>query len=68
MNCPHCNAPLSTVTIADLKGRTGSMSWNCIGYGCPSCNKVLSVAIDPVALKTDMVAEVAREVARALRP
>jgi hypothetical protein len=43
-----------------VQGRLGGNSWNCVTYNCPFCFSVLSVGIDPVALKADTVAEVVR--------
>jgi hypothetical protein len=33
-------------------------SWNAVSYQCPHCHTVLSVEIDPIALKSDIVSEV----------
>ena len=52
--CPHCETVLTSVNIQDLTGNaSGRTQWKCIAYTCPHCSKVLSVQIDPVALKTD---------------
>ena len=53
--CPHCNSLVSTLTLGDV--RAGK--WNGVSYSCPSCSAVLSVAIDPIALKADTISGVA---------
>jgi transcription elongation factor Elf1 len=55
--CPKCSQFVSSATLSDVKiGK-----WNGVAYSCPFCFSVLSVAIDPVALKSDTVSEVADE-------
>ena len=55
--CPHCNALLNNVNIKDVNVRAGinRNEWRGIAYICPFCQKILSVAIDPIAIKTDIV-------------
>ena len=55
--CPNCQQPLLSVTITDVPVVGAANQWNGIVYECPSCHSALSVAIDPVALKTDLLAE-----------
>ena len=63
-NCPYCKSPISAVTTNDVTvGTFGQNQWHGVGYACPSCNTLLGVGIDPVALKTDTV----REVIKALK-
>lgn len=38
-----------------IPGSLGMMRWNCVTYNCPLCFTVLSVGIDPVALKSDTI-------------
>lgn len=55
--CPKCDKTITNVKIEDVKvGTVGSTNkLRGISYLCPSCNAVLSVQIDPVALKTDII-------------
>jgi glutaredoxin len=60
--CPHCKNALRTVrlenvevVVSPLTGQGGPYVG--VSYVCPHCDSVLSVQIDPVALKTDTVAE-----------
>ena len=58
--CPKCEQHISSVKIehVDVKeGIIGPASWHGVSYLCPSCNSVLSVQIDPIALKADIVSE-----------
>lgn len=57
--CPKCE---NLVTRINLHGVQASVPfgtvWNSITYNCPSCNTVLGVSIDPIAIKADIVAEI----------
>lgn len=58
-NCPKCEKMLTSVTIEDVDVVVGMQSkWRGISYLCPYCRTILSVGIDPVALKTDTIAGV----------
>jgi endogenous inhibitor of DNA gyrase (YacG/DUF329 family) len=55
-NCPHCNAPVHAVNISDVKGMVGFESkWKLIAYSCPKCGKIISIELDPIALKHDII-------------
>ena len=57
--CPKCGTIITTVRVEDVDVIVNLQKrWKGITYCCPSCNGVLSVAIDPVALKTDTVEEI----------
>jgi len=56
-NCPYCNEPVLRVNLDKVESSAlFGTSWNTILYSCPHCQKVLNVQIDPVALKTDIIA------------
>ena len=56
--CPYCEQSLSSVLIQEIEGKVPrGKTWFCLAYSCPSCNKVLNVQIDPVALNRDVLAE-----------
>ena len=44
---------LGSATLGDV----AIGKWRGVSYSCPFCFAILSVAIDPVALKADIVAE-----------
>lgn len=58
--CPYCETPVGHVNIQDVTvgGFMAQNQWHGITYACPHCQKVLSVAIDPIAIKTDIVEEI----------
>ncbi len=59
--CPHCEKPIGHVNIQEVTvGGFMTDQWRGITYACPHCQKVLSVAIDPIAIKTDIVEEILR--------
>ena len=60
--CPKCEKVVTSVRIEDVNVAVGFQpKWQGIAYCCPSCNTMLSVQIDPVALKTDIINGVIEE-------
>lgn len=59
--CPKCESAVSEVSIEPIRVRGRGSSWHGVAYSCSSCGSVLSVAIDPVALKSDIVSEIVDE-------
>lgn len=60
-NCPYCKKHITYVNIEDMPVHvSGQYKWNGIAYVCPNiwCNSILSVAIDPIAIKADIVNEI----------
>ncbi len=55
--CPKCEKILTNVRIADVDCKTGigGRSWRGISYSCPFCSTIISIQIDPIAIKTDTV-------------
>ena len=67
--CPHCNVQLSYVNLQTCDVHVaGHNRWVGSSYICPACQAILSVSIDPIALKTDIIEKVVEEVKRLLRP
>jgi len=62
--CPKCEKPVTSVTIDSVDVATGTRTYKGVSYTCPSCHCVLSVAIDPVALKADTVSEILKALGR----
>jgi len=63
--CPHCEATVSkpkveAVTITQGDGVTGKG----VSYLCPGCNVVLSVSVDPIAIKDELIKELRRLLGR----
>ncbi len=58
--CPKCDKTVTSVRLEDVEVTVGFESrWRGITYCCPWCSAVLSVQIDPVALKTDIIQGIA---------
>ena len=56
--CPNCGHIVSKVDTEHLTiGVPPKRTWHGISYVCTECRAVLSVQIDPVALKSDIVKE-----------
>lgn len=54
--CPKCEQVVSQVRCEGLDVNVPfGASWNGISLQCPHCLSILSVAIDPIAIKTDIV-------------
>ena len=54
--CPKCERVIDRVTIDQIDAYNQSRNvFNAVSYLCPHCQTVLSVQIDPLALKTDTV-------------
>lgn len=56
--CPKCNNAVMSVNLKEVPISAAGANWVGVSYQCGSCNCVLSVGIDPVALKADIVNEV----------
>ena len=60
-NCPKCEKALNSVTIEDVNFVVDfETKWRGISYLCPYCKTILSVGIDPIALKTDTISDVVK--------
>jgi hypothetical protein len=56
--CPKCDTVLAHVDLEGVSVRSAAgRSWHGVLYSCPYCSATLSVGIDPVALKADVVSE-----------
>lgn len=56
--CPKCEKTLQHAVIEALPIHQNLQpKWLGVSYSCPHCHAILSVGIDPVALKTDTVKE-----------
>lgn len=54
--CPKCESVVTHVNLVEITaGVLFGNQWRAVKYCCPHCNAILSVQIDPVALKTDIV-------------
>lgn len=53
--CPKCEKPVSSVKAESISAVVGLETWKAVSYCCLSCNTVLSVQIDPIAIKTDIL-------------
>jgi len=63
--CAHCDTSFSSLNLENvsIKAKKGR-SWVGVAYCCPYCGVAVSVAIDPIALKSDTVGEVLRGLER----
>jgi hypothetical protein len=58
--CPYCKDLVQRVNLANVTVVASKDSWVGVSYSCASCGIVLSIAIDPVALKSDLEEELLR--------
>jgi hypothetical protein len=62
---PHCGKTLSSVNIEHIDITEGlQVKWHGASFVCPWCNVVLSVGLDPIAIKADIVSEVVEALRR----
>jgi uncharacterized protein with PIN domain len=60
--CPKCDHVLSHVKLDYVEIKvTDGKTFHGANYLCPYCRTVLSVAIDPIALKAEIVFEVVKK-------
>jgi hypothetical protein len=57
-HCPECKKPVTEVDTGHVNVKGDHSTFHGVSYLCPYCHCVLSVAIDPVALKEDIVSEI----------
>ena len=54
--CPSCSVPINYVNLKEIDIHVGGKSrWVGSSYVCPLCGAILSVSIDLIALKTDII-------------
>ncbi len=54
--CPECNAMVSHLNIQEMTSAAlFGTEWRTIAFLCPTCQKILSIQIDPIAIKTDII-------------
>jgi hypothetical protein len=64
--CPKCEKTVAAVSIEHIDVlQAFTKRWHGVSFLCTHCQTVLGVGIDPVALKTDTVAEVVEQLRRA---
>lgn len=59
--CPKCDKVMLSVKINNIDARATQMTWKAIAYTCPHCSSLLSVSIDPVAIKADIINSIVAE-------
>jgi hypothetical protein len=57
-NCAKCGETLTTIRGGHILIQIGTMQRPGIAYACWHCNSVVSVEMDPLAVKTEIVAEI----------
>ena len=67
-NCPKCDRALPTVDGEPIIVQTGLNRREGMIYSCPFCVVILSVQIDPIVIKSDIIEEVVDRVRGLLEP
>jgi hypothetical protein len=58
--CPNCKVELVSANARPIFiNSDAGVTWNGIVYECPQCRSALSVAIDPLQIKREIVQEIA---------
>lgn len=62
VKCPHCDHPVMAVRISAVTGTAPppNPDRKLLAYSCshPPCGKVISIEMDPIALRSEIVASV----------
>ena len=60
--CPKCDQFMNHVNLEYIDVNVALKSqWKGVSYLCPYCSCILSVGIDPIAIKADIVGEISRK-------
>lgn len=61
--CPKCGASIKQVHMAEVEAKSDhGPSLRGVTYSCLHCFHVLSVGLDPMAIKSDMVKQIVDEI------
>ncbi|WP_104839205.1 hypothetical protein [Sinorhizobium fredii] len=55
--CPKCEKTVTRLKLEGVDATEGFSTggWKAVTLLCPSCSTVLGAAIDPIAIKTDII-------------
>ena len=56
--CPKCDNAIVAVNLEQIDANLITRTYRAVAYTCQRCHAVLSVGLDPIALKSDVVTEV----------
>jgi hypothetical protein len=56
--CPKCEGAVNIVNAEPVDVNVNGRLLKGVSYVCPSCSHVLSVSIDPLAVKADIVSAI----------
>jgi hypothetical protein len=64
--CPQCKktVPKPRIEHVMIADASVGMDWKGVNYSCPSCNCILGVSVDPLAIKDELVKELRRLLGR----
>lgn len=65
--CPACGEQIHSMNGESVTLFVGLNQWNGIVYSCQSCDAALSVGVDIIAVKTDIVDEISDILQQALQ-
>lgn len=55
--CPKCEFIVKDVILEPIHAKAGSKTFNALCFICPTCETVISVQMDPLTLKNDLLKE-----------
>jgi hypothetical protein len=58
--CPHCKQQILSINLEEVVSQSvvSNSQWRTLIYSCPSCQCAISVSIDPIAIKINIVNEI----------
>jgi len=55
MNCPHCQQPIRKFKLNLTTSMSpGASGFNVVAHSCESCDAVISIEVDPIAIREDI--------------
>lgn len=56
--CASCKKDFDRVVLTPIRAVHPHKTWNALSYDCPNCGVSLSVGIDPIAVRTDIISAI----------
>lgn len=54
--CPYCNTVITRLNLEEMPASAlFGQEWRTIAYTCPSCQKIITASIDPIAIRTEII-------------
>jgi hypothetical protein len=65
--CPKCDSMFSSANLEPIQLNQPRQKWKGVAYNCPSCATAISISIDPLAIRNEIITDVVAEIKKLLR-